>query len=250
LEQVVEENANLSLQEKAIIEFMRDGPQSTSQSGKWLKFGQYVSRRDHHNIDRDMKMFFGMAAVGLDAFIASWEAKRFYDSSRPITLIRNLYEGQQILGWGGSGKGTVTLNARDWRPYSPNNFVTPPFPGYVSGHSTVSGGSAEFLKLFTGSDRFGVKEPWVIGSLTEQNIPCYLIQRVEGKPVPPKNLSCKTTIRLPTFTYTAEAAGFSRILGGFHIQADNIAGLKLGRKIARYNWQIIKSYFNGKVPKK
>lgn len=246
IQQVIDENANLSLEEKAIVEFMRDGPQSTSQSGQWLTFGQFVSRRDRNDLDRDAKMYFALAAVGLDAFIASWEAKLFYDSSRPITLVRYTRAGETLLGWGGPGRGTVSLSAEDWHPYSPANFVTPPFPGYVSGHSTVSGASARVLELFTGSDKFGLKETWLVGSLTEPNIPCYLIQQVEGQPLPPEDLSCEVTIRLPTFSGTAEAAGFSRILGGFHIQADNIAGLELGRNVADHDWEVIRAHFNGK----
>ncbi len=35
-----------------------------------------------------------------------------------------------------------------------STFVTPPFPGYVSGHSTFSAAAAEFLQLYFGSDSF------------------------------------------------------------------------------------------------
>lgn len=247
VEQVLEENADLTLDEKAIVEFMRDGPQSTSQSGQWLTFARVVSRRDRHDLDRDMTMYFGLGVVGLDAFIGSWEAKRFYDSSRPWTLIRHLYAGQQVRGWGGPGEGTVTLAAEDWNPYSPFNFITPPFPGYVSGHSTVSGGSARFLELFTGSDRFGYEELWTVGALTEPGIPCAQIQRSEGQPPPPDDLSCEVLVELPTFTATAEMAGFSRVLGGFHIQADNVAGLVMGRQIAQHDWDVIQSYVDGSI---
>lgn len=243
--QVLEENADLTLEEKAIVEFMRDGPQSTSQSGQWLTFARQVSLRDRHDLDRDMQMYFGLGVVGLDAFIASWEAKRFYDGSRPGTLIRHLYAGQQVRGWGGPGEGTVTLPAEQWSPYSPSDFLTPPFPGYVSGHSTVSGGSGRFLELFTGSDRFGYEEPWTVGSLTEPGLPCTQIQRSEGQAPPPADLSCETTITLPTFSATAEMAGFSRVLGGFHIQADNLAGLDMGRSVADHDWDVVNSYFRG-----
>ena len=40
------------------------------------------------------------------------------------------------------------------------------------------------------------------------------------------------TLRFPTFTEAAEMAGQSRVMGGYHIQADNVAGLKLGRDVA------------------
>ena len=38
-----------------------------------------------------------------------------------------------------------------WLPYMPRNFVTPPFPGYTSGHSTFSRSAAEVLAAVTGT---------------------------------------------------------------------------------------------------
>jgi len=83
VDEVLNFNANLSPQQKAIVEFMRDGPRSTGQSGHWLRFAQAVSRRDKYDIDKDVKLFFAVGVVAFDAFIAAWEAKRYYDTSRP-----------------------------------------------------------------------------------------------------------------------------------------------------------------------
>jgi hypothetical protein len=152
VDEVIEINANLDHTRKSTVEFMRDGPRSTGQAGHWLRFAQMVSVRDHNDLDKDVKLFFAVGVTAMDAFIACWETKRFYDSSRPWTLVRHYYKGQQIQGWGGPDKGTVTEPAESWHPYSPANFVSPPFPAYVSGHSTVSGACAKMLELFTGSD--------------------------------------------------------------------------------------------------
>jgi len=43
-------------------------------------------------------------------------------------------------------------------------------------------------------------------------------------------------------------AGISRVMGGYHIQADNVAGLELGRKIAHYSWPKYQAYFSGTAP--
>ncbi len=155
IEEAVRVNANLTLEQKATVEFMREGPRSTGQSGHWLQFAEDVSRRDHNDLDRDMKLFFAVGNVVMDAFIACWEAKRAYDASRPYWWAQLYYKGKQIEGWAGPGKGTQKLAAEDWRPYSPATFVTPPFPGYVSGHASASGAASRTLELFTGSDRFG-----------------------------------------------------------------------------------------------
>ena len=52
-------------------------------------------------------------------------------------------------------------------------------------------------------------------------------------------------LELPSFSAVAEMAGISRVMGGYHPQADNIAGLELGRKVAHYSWPIYQSYFDG-----
>lgn len=227
VDEVIAFNANLTSERKAIVEFMRDGPRSTGQAGHWLRFAQMVSMRDNNDIDRDVKLFFTVGTTAMDAFIACWETKRFYDSSRPWTLVRKYYSGQMIDGWAGPDKGTQKIPAESWHPYSPANFVSPPFPAYVSGHSTVSAACAKILELFTGSDKFGEVENRVAGVITE----------TPGDPV---------SLPLPTFTATAEMAGISRVMGGYHIQADNVAGLKMGREIAQYLWKDIYSkYFNG-----
>lgn len=249
VDEVLAFNANLSPREKAIVEFMRDGPRSTGQSGHWLRFAQAVSVRDNYNVDKDMKLFFAVAVAVFDSFIASWEAKRYYDSSRPWTLVRYYYKGQTVEGWAGPGKGVVRMPAEDWHPYSPYNFITPPFPGYVSGHSTVSAAAAKTLELYTGSDRYGIVERRRAGDLTEVEFACKDMQMRLGQSPADAKLTCDVALELPTFSATAEMAGISRVMGGYHIQADNIAGLDLGRKVAVYIYPTIQSYFDGSARK-
>jgi hypothetical protein len=249
VDECIEFNATLTPEQKAIVEFMRDGPRSTGQSGHWLKFALVVSRRDQHDLDRDVKLFFTVANCALDTFIASWDSKRYYDSSRPWTLVRYFYKGQTIKGWAGPGKGVTNVLGDDWHPYSPSTFITPPFPGYVSGHSTISGGCAEILKLFTGSDKCGFVEPRTAGELTEQGFTCLQMQQLDGRPlaeiIGEEHATCEIELPIPTFTEAAEMAGISRVMGGYHIQADNVAGLKLGRDVAKYIWPEIQKYFDG-----
>ncbi len=225
VQEVIEMQAALTDEQKALVEFMRDGPQSVQQAGHWLKFAQDVSRRDQHTLDQDVKMYFYNQVVAMDAFIASWDSKMFYDYARPYALVHEYYEGQIIKAWGGEGKGMMEMDGAQWRPYSPETFLCPPFPSYVSGHSTISGGCGEALKLWTGSDEFGEEVELVAGALTE-----------------PDNLGDTVVLKFPTFTETAEMAGISRVLGGYHIQADNVAGLELGRDVAREVWTFYKKH--------
>lgn len=214
IDQVIGFNAGLTDRQKAIVEFMRDGPDSTGQSGHWLRFAQDVARRDGNDLDTDVKLFFQVGQTAHDAFIASWDSKRFWDTSRPWTLVRHYYGDQMIKGWGGPGKGTVELAGSDWYPYSPYVFVSPPFPSYVSGHSAVSAACAEALRLFTGDDSFGAE----------------LIRR-PGEITEPDAIGEDVRLYLSTFSQTAELAGISRIYGGYHIQSDNVEGLIMGRKV-------------------
>lgn len=231
VEEVVRFNATLSNEQKAIVEFMRDGPRSTGQSGHWLRFAQDVSRRDRQTLDQDVKLFFAVSNVAMDAFIAAWEAKRYYDTSRPWTLVRQYYVDAELDGWTGPGKGAQKIASSKWHPYSPDTFITPPFPGYVSGHSTVSAACAKTLELFTGSDAFGFVERRHPGILTEPDA---------------EWAKSEVELPLPTFTATAEMAGISRVMGGYHIQADNTEGLILGRKVAEFMWPRIQAYFEGR----
>jgi hypothetical protein len=227
VDQVLAYNRSLTAEKKAIVEFMRDGPRSTGQSGHWLRFAQDVSRRDRHDLDKDVKLFFVIANVAMDAFISCWETKRYYDSSRPWTLVHHYYKGTQLSGWAGAEGGVKDMPCEDWRPYSPESFITPPFPGYTSGHATVSGACAKMLELFTGSDTFG---------FIEKRRHCELTEKTPGEMV---------GLNLPTFTATAEMAAVSRAMGGYHIPVDNNVGLKVGREIAVWSWPKYQAYFNG-----
>jgi len=223
--EVIELQVNLTDYQKALVEFMRDGPQSVQQAGHWLKFAQDVSRRDMHTLDDDVKMYFLNQVVAMDAFIASWDSKMFYDYARPYALVHQYYDKQKIKAWGGEGKGMIEMDGHQWRPYSPDIFLCPPFPSYTSGHSTISGACAEALRLWTGSEEFGTQDTLIAGALTE-----------------PDNLGDTIILKFPTFTETAEMAGISRVLGGYHIQADNVAGLELGRNVAGEVWRFYKEH--------
>ena len=228
--EVVDLQANITNEEKALVEFMRDGPNSVQQAGHWLIFAQHVSARDEHTLDDDVKMYFLVEIAAMDAFIAAWDAKMYYDFARPYQLVHDYYQDKMIKGWGGPAVGMTEFKGSQWRPYSPETFVCPPFPSYVSGHSCVSGACAEVLRLFSGTDAFDLKVKLVPGALTE-----------------PEHIGDSVTLHFPTLTETAEMAGQSRVLGGYHIQADNVEGLKLGRGVARKVWSKYMQHVSGTV---
>jgi PAP2 superfamily len=226
-DKVLEYNATLTNQQKAVVEFMRDGPRSTGQSGHWLRFAQDVSRRDQQSLDKDVQLYFAVANAAFDAFISCWETKRIYDSSRPWTLIHHFHKGEKITGWAGPSGGTKEMAGEDWHPYSPEVFITPPFPGYTSGHATVSAACSKIMELFTGSDKYG---------FAERRKHCELTEKSGGEMM---------TLDMPTWSGVANMAALSRAMGGYHIPIDNDVGLKVGREIATWSWPKYQEYFNG-----
>lgn len=220
VKEVVELQAHLTDEQRALVEFMRDGPKSVQQAGHWLIFAQAVSVRDNHTLDQDVKMYFLVEAAAMDAFIACWDTKMFYDYARPYALVHEYYQNEIIDAWSGPEKGLTKIKGNEWRPYSPETFLCPPFPAYVSGHSTVSGACAEILRLYTGNDRFGESVSRVPGEMTEIN-----------------RLGDTVKLQFPTFTNAADQAGMSRVLGGYHIQADNVEGLRMGRNVGNEVWK-------------
>ncbi|MBA4054075.1 MAG: haloperoxidase, partial [Marivirga sp.] len=190
IKEVVAMQSNLTDEQRALVEFMRDGPKSVQQAGHWFIFAQQVSVRDKHSLDDDVKMYFLVETAAMDAFIAAWETKMFYDFARPYTLVHDYYKDEIIKAWGGPEKGMIQVKGKEWRPYSPDTFLCPPFPSYVSGHSCVSAACSEVLRLFTGSDTFGEEVKLVPGLLTE-----------------PDHVGDTVILRFPTFTETANLAG-------------------------------------------
>ncbi|MFN0105349.1 MAG: DUF6851 domain-containing protein [Bryobacteraceae bacterium] len=223
-------NARLSDREKMISEYWSDGPSSETPPGHWNLFAQVVSRRDEHTLDQDVKLFFALNNALFDAGIAVWDCKRVFDYARPITAIRFLHKDRRILAWAGPNQGTRIIDGKDWLPYQPATFITPPFPEYVSGHSTFSAASAEILLSFTGSDRFRHSVVLAPGS-----------SRIEPGSTP------RRTVRLAwrTFTEAADEAGMSRRYGGIHFEDGDLAGREMGRKVGAIVWAKCKAYFDG-----
>lgn len=245
VDEVIAVNAALTLEQRAIVEFMRDGPRSTGQSGHWLQFAQDVSRRDRFGLDQDVKLFFSIGNIVFDAFIACWETKRHYDTSRPYWWARIYYRDEEVSSWLGPGKGIGRVKGDAWLPYSPDTFITPPFPGYVSGHATASAAAAKILELLTGSDVYGGVEVRDAGAMTEADATLAQMLTLDGVVSQPLPTSRSIRIEMPTFSGTADMAAMSRLWGGYHIRIDNEEGLKLGRALATYSWPRYQAYFNG-----
>jgi hypothetical protein len=226
---LIDIQVNLTDRQKMIAEYWANGPSTETPPGHWFLFQQVVSERDNFSLDQDVKSKFLLGNAVLDAGIACWETKRFYNNSRPITAIRFLFRDQTIQGWKGN-RQVGSILGQNWKPFQPDSFITPPFAEYSSGHSTFSAASAEILKRFTGSDSFGHSVTLAVGtSLAEPAI----------TPATPITLSWST------FSEAADEAGWSRRYGGIHFEDGDLRARNMGRQIGDIVWNKGQEYING-----
>ncbi len=234
-QRIVDISANLTDEQKLIAEFWEDGGGTSFPPGTWMTFGQFVSARDNHTLDQDVKLFFNLGNAVFDAGLAAWDAKIVYDYARPVRTVRDLGElgligefnpelgGFAIDAWGGPGEGTQTILATDFLTYqTPGSDPSPPFAEYVSGHSTFSAAGAEILQRFTGSDDFGASVSFAAGE-----------SRFEPGVTPEEPL----VLEWETFSEAADEAGISRLYGGIHFDDGDINGRSLGREVGESVWE-------------
>lgn len=138
--------------------------------------------------------------------------------------------------------GVDWIFAHEWFPYQRPSFVTPPFAGYVSGHSTFSRAAAEVLTLLTG-------DPFFPGGIGTFNAPANSFLKFERGPSQPVQL------QWATYRDASDQTSLSRIWGGIHPPIDDISGRIVGEKLERKplplpkiisqeNWPIAVFYFH------
>lgn len=224
--QILHLSARLTDREKVIAGYWADGPRTETPPGHWCLFAEFVSRRDAHTLEQDVKLFFALSNAVLDASIAVWKWKVYYDYVRPVTAIRFLFGGQPVRAWAGPFLGTQLIPGDTWQSYIP----TPPFAEHVSGHSTFSASAAEILRSFTGGDRLDAQATIPAGA-----------SPIEPGVVPRADV----VLSWRTFSEAADEAGLSRRYGGIHFENGDLAGRALGRRIGAIVWEKARGYFDG-----
>jgi membrane-associated phospholipid phosphatase len=237
IEHLAKETAYLDDPSKIKAEYWADGPRSEFPPGHWAVFAQATSRKYRHSLDDDVKLFFALGNALMDASIVAWAVKYRHDYVRPITAIREHYRGSEVVSWLGPYKGYGVVKGETWLPYQELHVVTPPFPEYVSGHSTFSAAGAALLARFTGSDKFGA-------SVTVRAGTSRIEPRTATHPGTPGR---DVLLYWPSFSAAADEAGWSRRYGGIHFPSGDEHARKLGRDIGEDAWAKALTYFNGGV---
>ncbi|MEO5592589.1 MAG: DUF6851 domain-containing protein [Chitinophagaceae bacterium] len=227
-QEVLDISACLTDEQKAIAEYWADGKGTYTTAGHWCEIAQHVLRHEDRNTPC-IKLLFALSNAMLDASIACWESKHYYDSVRPVTAIRYFFENNDVQAWAGCGKGTRTIKGKDWQPY----IDTPPFAEYPSAHSSLSRAAAVVLKNFTCSDVFEG---------------CYMMERGCSNLEPHCNVPCMDiNLGWPTFSDAAVQAGMAGLYGGIHFKKGIEAGQKLGNSIGTQSWEKAMFLFNDKL---
>ena len=127
--------------------------------------------------------------------------------------------------------GVGWVRADYWWPYQRPTFVSPPFAGYVSGHSAYSRAAAELLSAMTG-------DPFFPGGMGE--FYCQENEFLVFEDGPSTDL----ILQWATYRDAADQCSLSRIYGGIHPPADDIPGREIGRQIGIEAFQLAEQYFN------
>ncbi|HMQ49082.1 MAG TPA: MopE-related protein [Saprospiraceae bacterium] len=126
--------------------------------------------------------------------------------------------------------GVGWIRAEMWWPYQRPSFVTPPFAGYISGHSTYSRAAAEVMTLLTG-------DPFFPGGMGEFPAPMNEFLVFEEGP------SMDITLQWATYQDASDQCSLSRIWGGIHPPADDIPGRHIGSIIGPEAFALAERFF-------
>ena len=130
--------------------------------------------------------------------------------------------------------GVGWILAENWWPYQRPTFVTPPFAGYVSGHSTYSRAAAEVLTALTGSEYFP-------GGMSGFEVTANEFLVFEDGP------SVSMTLQWATYRDASDQCSLSRIWGGIHPPADDLPGREIGEQIGINAFARAAGYFDGSL---
>jgi PAP2 superfamily len=166
--------------------FWEDNAGTCTPPGHWNKIAQTIAMERGNTLAENARLFAHLNIALHDAGVLCWVIKFTFEFWRPITAIRAA-DGDE-----------------KWTPL----LETPPFPAYVSGHSTFSAAAASVLAHSFGTDKIPFET-------TSDSLP-------------------NVTRKFTSLWSAAEEAGMSRIYGGIHWQFDNVDGLQVGRTLGEY----------------
>lgn len=166
--------------------FWADGAGTETPPGHWNSIAQIIADARSNTLEQNARLFALLNIAMADAAICAWDAKYTFHFWRPVTAI------------------AFVETELHWMSF----IVTPPFPDYVSGHSTFSAAAATVLPLFYGTEDL----PFTIGSDFLPGVYRSFLTCIDA----------------------AEEAAASRIYGGIHFRSASEDGLQSGISIGEW----------------
>ena len=283
---------------RALAEFWADGPESETPPGHWNVVANEVSDaptirlriggagQDVGRLEWDVKLYLALNGALHDAAVAAWGVKGFYDSARPISMIR--YMG----GKGQSSDPDGPAYDRDGLPLEPGlvEVVTRASSARGKRHEALSehvgevavrawrgfpddpAGKASGVGWIQAADWVPYQLPtfvtpafagYVSGHSTFSRAAAEVLTAFTGSsffpgglhevPMPAGSLKIERgpsrdlTLQWATYFDAADAAGLSRLYMGIHIPADDLNGRRLGSQCGRDAWELARRYYEGSV---
>ncbi len=187
---------NLTQEQKTIARYWDDNPfviehsghlmfatKKITPGGHWMGIAAIAARRAKADPVKIAQGYAITAIALFDAFIACWDEKYRSKVVRPVTVINDWMD-------------------RDFLPF----LLTPPFPEYTSGHSTISASASTVLAYIYGNN-FSFQDTSDLRYIGMQR-------------------------HFNSFQEAAAEASISRLYGGIHYRNSIDAGATQGKKVA------------------
>jgi hypothetical protein len=284
--------------DRVLAQFWADGPASETPPGHWNTIANEVSDTpgfEHRmggqgpvldRLEWDVKLYFAINGAVHDAAVAAWGVKGFYDSTRPISMIRYM---------GGKGQSSDP----DSPSYDPDGLpLVPGLIEVVTAASSAPGERHEALADHVGEVAIRAwqgnpEDPatqhagvgWILavdwvpyqlatfvtpafagyvsGHSTFSRAAAEVMTAFTGSPYFPGGLAEWTipagelqvelgptedvTLQWASYYDAADQAGLSRLFGGIHISPDDFEGRKMGSICGKDAWALAQRYYAGTV---
>ncbi len=281
---------------RTLAEFWADGPRSETPPGHWNVVANTVSDSpgfafriggEGDEVDRlewDVKLYLALNGAVHDAAIAAWGLKGYYDSARPISMIRYMgglgqssdpngpsYDPEglplvddlvEVITPESSAAGARHAHLADhvgeiailaWRGFPADPETETSGVGWIRAVDWVPYQRSTFVTpAFAG---------YVSGHSTFSRAAAEVLTAFTGSPYFPGGLSEWTTpagelkheegpaedvtLQWATYYDAADQAGLSRLFMGIHISADDFEGRSAGAICGRDAWVLATQYFDG-----
>jgi hypothetical protein len=226
--------------------------------GRWNAIANAVSDSEKRGLraaDRlawDVKLGFALNGALQDAAVATWGAKRTYQSVRPISMIRELaFQGQS--------------SERHEPSFSPEGLpLVPGLVELITRESSASGRRHAGLARHVGDIAIRTAQGWTLGTrwlprtgtLTPPYPGWVSDQSAFGRAASEILTAMTRSAALPpgtglprwgTYRHAADEAGLSGLYAGTQISADDFAGRRIGSKVGKQALTLAERYFAGIV---